>query len=250
MDKESKKITTLREILARRGNTEANAEPCHEQVEALIGQGAKPADSTMATNGRSTLGEELEHELDQVKGPKGYARTQRARLADKLVTLAVAGNLKAIALVLAYTTGKPAMVLAHRLPEGMQVQIVPPPTNGKAPGTGVTMKVGESIVEGKELTSVRKSLATTSNETVRETLRAEIDRLSSQDAPPGTGVVTVRHANRQRGEDHCRSKLTKEQVREIRAHPELSTRELSVKYGVDGRTIGAVRSGRAWAWLN
>lgn len=51
-----------------------------------------------------------------------------------------------------------------------------------------------------------------------------------------------------RGEDHCRHKLTAEQVAAIRSEPDVSglALELAKRYGVGVRQIWQVRSGRAW----
>ena len=59
----------------------------------------------------------------------------------------------------------------------------------------------------------------------------------------------VRHGTSNRGERQGRAKLTKAQVLEIRAKPELSLQTLADRYGVARATILSVRTRKSWFWL-
>lgn len=84
---------------------------------------------------------------------------------------------------------------------------------------------------------------------VRETKRprASIDQRTGKD----------HRANRRRGVDNPKAKLTADQVEEIRSAPrperrghgwwEASTRRLAARYGVHESTIRKIRGGQRWA---
>lgn len=65
------------------------------------------------------------------------------------------------------------------------------------------------------------------------------------------GEDMVAHGTSPRGEKHGQSKLTEDQVREIRARsPRTLARHLAAQFNVAQRTINDVASRRTWAWLS
>lgn len=52
-----------------------------------------------------------------------------------------------------------------------------------------------------------------------------------------------------RGENHGNAKLTDDDVREIRAHPEITTVEFAKRLGVSNVLVGLIRRGLAWKHL-
>lgn len=65
------------------------------------------------------------------------------------------------------------------------------------------------------------------------------------DTPAGNSADRLKHGTHQRGERNSKSKLTKEQVQEIRSRKENSL-ALAKVYGVASSTIRAVRIGQNW----
>jgi hypothetical protein len=64
----------------------------------------------------------------------------------------------------------------------------------------------------------------------------------------GTFVAVVDTGKRARGIDHQNTKLTIEQVREIRTL-KLSQRKIAARYGVSRGAIMSIQYGRSWGWL-
>lgn len=66
------------------------------------------------------------------------------------------------------------------------------------------------------------------------------------------GEDTVRHGTSTKGERHGQSKLTSDQVRNIRlsyAKESWTQKQLATKYGVTQGTICAILTRRRWSWL-
>lgn len=63
------------------------------------------------------------------------------------------------------------------------------------------------------------------------------------------GHAIVRDLAYQRGESGRGAKLTEKQVREIRAHPEISQPEFARRFGVSRSNIGAVRLRKSWTHI-
>ncbi len=61
----------------------------------------------------------------------------------------------------------------------------------------------------------------------------------------------VRHDTIPKGEHHCASKLTADDVIEIRelAARKVSLRKIAAQFGVTSATIGDIVHGRTWAWV-
>lgn len=57
------------------------------------------------------------------------------------------------------------------------------------------------------------------------------------------------HGTHNRGERQGRSKLTAQQVQEIRAQPHRLQRDLAAEFGVTDRTIGEIQRREIWNWL-
>lgn len=57
------------------------------------------------------------------------------------------------------------------------------------------------------------------------------------------------HGTSQRGERHGFSKLTEQQVRDIRTYVEVSNKEFAARLGVNRCTVERIRKRQAWAWL-
>jgi hypothetical protein len=68
--------------------------------------------------------------------------------------------------------------------------------------------------------------------------------------PVENAADKVAHQTQSKGTNHGRSKLTENQVREIRSLPSTtSSRSIAPKYGVSHAAISLIRRGRNWAWL-
>ena len=59
----------------------------------------------------------------------------------------------------------------------------------------------------------------------------------------------ITHGTSLRGSRNHRTKLTEDDVRFIRAHPERAYLDLAAELGVTHGAISGVRSGKTWAWL-
>ena len=68
---------------------------------------------------------------------------------------------------------------------------------------------------------------------------------------PVNYAIPPKEHKRPRGEDHPKSKLTKDDVREIRRRHGLGVPKsrLATDYGVSVVTIKSVLSGASWGWL-
>lgn len=58
------------------------------------------------------------------------------------------------------------------------------------------------------------------------------------------------HGTSERGERNCNAKLTRENVRAIRAAEGYSQDELGRRYGVSGSVVSSIKRGVTWAWLD
>lgn len=71
--------------------------------------------------------------------------------------------------------------------------------------------------------------------------------------PASNSADRLIHGTLLRGDHHPRSKLTEEEVREIRRSSkagEYTHRQLAARFGVSRRTVAAAASGQNWAWLD
>lgn len=72
------------------------------------------------------------------------------------------------------------------------------------------------------------------------------------DTPAANQQDRLRHGTHARGERSAKAKLTESQVRQIKARIAAGDRgiDLAAAYGVSPSTIGEIKRGRLWGWLN
>jgi len=83
----------------------------------------------------------------------------------------------------------------------------------------------------------------------------DAEAIANAECNPGTLADNMRdrmtregYKSMRRGEEHGRSKLTRESVRAIRSSHE-PYRVLAARYGISDAHISRIKSGYVWAWL-
>jgi hypothetical protein len=61
-------------------------------------------------------------------------------------------------------------------------------------------------------------------------------------------IDRIRDGTMVRGEKHCRSKLTEDEVRSIRKEDGLH-KNIAIKYGVTRGNVSSIKRGELWSWL-